>query len=184
MLPPPTADEFGKYADQMAQMRKDRGAIVQVVEKLPEGDREMLPDVVQTVDQLMERAADLARTLNHMEGNVDAAALADLESRIESVKEEATDPENDRRISLMERQRDSLAELVKRRDGVESQFESCVLAVQNMRFDLLRLRSAGVSAVLADLTSATQQARALRIDVEAALGAAGEIREALGGSPN
>jgi serine/threonine-protein kinase len=181
MLSPPTADEFGKYADQMAQMRKDRGAIVQVVEKLPEGDREMLPDVVQTVDQLMERAADLARTLNHMEGNVDAAALADLESRIESVKEEATDPENDRRISLMERQRDSLAELVKRRNGVESQFESCVLAVQNMRFDLLRLRSAGVSAVLADLTSATQQARALRIDVEAAIGAAGEIREALGG---
>ncbi len=183
-LPPPTSDEYGKYTDHMAQMRKDRGAIVQVVEKLPESDREMLPDVVQTVDQLMERAADLARTLNHMEGNVDKAALTDLEARIESLKAEAPDGESDRRISLLERQRDSLAELVKRRDAVESQFESCVLAVQNMRFDLLRLRSAGVSAVLADLTSATQQARALRIDVEAALGAAGEIREALGGSPS
>jgi serine/threonine protein kinase len=183
-LPPPTADEFGKYAEPMAQMRKDRGAIVQVVAKLPEADRDMLPDVVQTVDQLMERAADLARTLNHMEGNVDKSALTELEARIEKLRAEATEPDSDRRISLLEKQRDSLAELVKRRDGVESQFESCVLAVQNMRFDLLRLRSAGVSAVLADLTSATQQARALRIDVEAALGAAGEIREALGGSPN
>jgi serine/threonine protein kinase len=183
-LPPPTADEYGKYTDQMAQMRKDRAAIVQVVEKLPESDRKMLPDVVQTVDQLMERAADLARTLSHMEGNVDSAALTDLEARIASLKSEASDPDSDRRISLLERQRDSLTELVKRREGVESQFESCVLAVQNMRFDLLRLRSAGVSAVLSDLTSATQQARALRIDVEAALGAAGEIREALGGSPN
>jgi hypothetical protein len=37
-----------------------------------------------------------------------------------------------------------------------------------------------VAAVINDLTSATQQAQALRIDVEAAIGAAGEIREALG----
>jgi len=179
-LPEPTADEFGSYAGQMGQMRKDRSAIVQTVQKLPEGDRDMLPDVVQTVDQLMERAADLARTLNQMEGNVDAASIKDLEGRIEALRSEASDPDNDRRIALLERQRDSLSELLNRRDAVESQFESCVLAVQNMRFDLLRLRSAGVSAVLADLTSATQQARALRVDVEAAIGAAGEIREALG----
>jgi serine/threonine protein kinase len=186
-LPPsvsePNTAEYGKYTTQMQQMRKDRTAIVQVVEKLPDAEREMLPDVVQTVDQLMERASDLARTLNHMEGDIDAGALQDLEDRIGSVKQESKGSENDRRIALLERQRDSLAELVKRRSAVESQFESCVLAVQNMRFDLLRLRSAGVAAVINDLTSATQQARALRIDVEAAIGAAGEIREALGHNP-
>ena len=55
-----------------------------------------------------------------------------------------------------------------------------MLAVQNVRFDLLRLRSAGVTAVLDDLTSATQAARVLSDDVEAAIGAAGEIREAAG----
>ena len=69
---------------------------------------------------------------------------------------------------------------MERRGHVETQFESCVLAVQNVRFDLLRLRSAGVAAVLDDLTSATQQARALSVDVEAAISAAGEIRAALG----
>jgi len=143
----------------------------------------MLPDVVRTVDQLMERAADLARTLNQMEGDIDASSLQDLESRIAAVKQESKGGEHDRKIALLERQRDSLAELVKRRGAVESQFESCALAVQNMRFDLLRLRSAGVAAVINDLTSATQQARALRIDVEAAIGAAGEIREALGHNP-
>jgi serine/threonine-protein kinase len=179
-LAAPTAGEFGSYATQMGQMQKDRNAIVQTVQKLPESDRDMLPDVVQTVDHLMERAADLARTLNHMEGSVDAGALKDLDARVESLKQETSSPETDRRIALLERQRESLSELLGRRDGVEAQFESCALAVQNMRFDLLRLRSAGVSAVLSDLTSATQQARALRIDVEAAIGAAGEIREALG----
>jgi hypothetical protein len=179
-VPEPSSGEYGKYAPQMEQMRKDRTAVFQVVEKLPEADRDMLPDVLQTVDQLMERASDLARTLNHMEGDVDSSALQDLGNRIESLKRESEGAENDRRIGLLERQRDSLAELVKRSEAIESQFESCVLAIQNMRFDLLRLRSAGVSAVINDLTSATQQAQALRIDVEAAIGAAGEIREALG----
>ena len=57
--------------------------------------------------------------------------------------------------------------------------ESCVLAVQNVRFDLLRLRSAGVAAVLGDLTNATQQARALSRDVDNVIAAAGEIREVM-----
>jgi serine/threonine protein kinase len=179
-VPEPSSGEYGEYTPQMEQMRKDRTAIFQVVEKLPEADRDMLPDVVKTVDQLTERASDLARTLKHMEGDVDSHALQDLENRIESLKQESEAAENDRRVGLLERQRDSLAELLKRREAVESQFESCVLAIQNMRFDLLRLRSAGVSAVINDLTSATQQAQALRIDVEAAIGAASEIREALG----
>jgi hypothetical protein len=45
-----------------------------------------------------------------------------------------------------------------------------------VRFDLLRMRSAGVSEALSDLTQATQQARALSLDVDAAIGAASEIR--------
>ena len=186
-LPPsisqPTTGEFGKHAAQMAQMRKDREAIVQTVQNLPESERAMLPDVVQTVDALMERAVELGRTLNQMEGSVDTGAVEESEHRIAALEQEAASPEKDRRLDLLRRQRDSLAELVQRRDGIETQFESCGLAVQNMRFDLLRLRSAGVDAVLNDITSATQQARALRIDVEAAIGAAAEIREALGRSP-
>ena len=59
---------------------------------------------------------------------------------------------------LLERQRATIVELRSRRSQVASHLESCVLAMQNMRFDLLRLRSAGVAAVLGDLTQATQQA--------------------------
>jgi serine/threonine-protein kinase len=66
---------------------------------------------------------------------------------------------------------------------IEEQLESCVLAMQTMRFDLLRLKSAGVAAVLSDLTHATQQARALSKDVDHVIEAAGEIREALGEAP-
>ncbi len=171
---------YGKFAGQIRQMEKDRQAILAVVDKMSPTDRAMLPEVVPTVENLVTRAIDLANMLRAMEGNVDAGALQALDDRIATLKAEGADPETDRRMGLLERQRVALEELVKRRDKVEAQFESCVLAVQNVRFDLLRLRSAGLNAVISDLTSATQQARALQVDVEAAIGAAGEIREALG----
>jgi hypothetical protein len=158
-------------------MNRDRGAIRQIVEKLPGSERALLPDVVQTVEGLAQRALDLAHTLSQMEGDVDPDALGRLEARIETLRTEDGD---DRRVELLERQREALRELVERRRALESQFESCVLAVQNVRFDLLRLRSAGVSAVLDDLTSATQAARVLSDDVGAAIAAAGEIKRELG----
>lgn len=185
MLPPaqlaePTSGEFGKLAGQIRQMQRDRAAIVQIVQRLPESERQLLPDVGPTVDSLIARAVELARTLQQMEGNVDEAALARLDQRVRALEGGESDSDADRRLDLLKRQRSVLAELAGRRSRVEAQFESCVLAVQNVRFDLLRLRSAGVAAVLEDLTSATQQARALQIDVEAAIDAAGEIKQALG----
>ena len=66
---------------------------------------------------------------------------------------------------------------------MEEQLESCGLAMQNVRFDLLRLKSAGVAAVLGDLTHATLEARALSRDVDHAIAAADEIRQALGEAP-
>ena len=63
-----------------------------------------------------------------------------------------------------------------RREQVQRHFESCVYAMQNVRYDLLRLKSAGMGAVLGDLTQATQQARALSRDVDGAIAAVSEIR--------
>jgi serine/threonine-protein kinase len=180
-LPEPTTGDFGQLVGQIEQMRKDHSAIVKLIDRLPESERVMLPDVVPTVESLFQRANDLARTLQQMEGQVDQAAVSQLDERITAMEAEEASPEKDRRLDLLRRQRDTLAELSARRGKIEDQFESCVLAIQNVRFDLLRLRSAGVDEVLSDLTSATQAARALKIDVEAAIDAAGEIREALGG---
>ncbi len=92
---------------------------------------------------------------------------------------EPDDPERARRLNLLQRQRQTILDLQGRRLQVASHLESCVLAMQNVRFDLLRLRSAGVAAVLGDLTQATQQAKALSRDVDNAIAAAGEIREAM-----
>ena len=180
---PASPEEFGHQLETVRQARNDREAIMKIMERVPASERKLLPDVSATVDALLKRAEDLARMLHSMSADVDEAALMRLDDRIESVKRHEEGTERERQLSLLERQRSALGDLLTRRRRVEEQIESCVMAMQNVRFDLLRLRSAGVAAVLSDLTNATQQARALSRDVDHAIAAAGEIEDVLREGP-
>src|SRR6184192_1267235 len=179
-LPRATTDEFGGHAEPIQQARSDRKAILRVVDRLPKSERKLLPDVIATADALLNRAEDLARTLHSMSGSVDRGALARLEEKIQATKHQGASTERDRQVGLLERQRQAVADLLTKRQLVADQLESCVLAMQNVRFDLLRLRSAGVAVALDDLTRATQQARALSRDVDHVIAAAGEVKAILG----
>jgi len=179
-LPRATTDEFGGHAEPIQQARSDRKAILRIVDRLPKSERKLLPDVVATADALLNRAEELARTLHAMSGSVDRGALARLEEKIQATKHQGDSTERNRQVGLLERQRQALTDLLTRRQLVADQLESCVLAMQNVRFDLLRLRSAGVAVALDDLTRATQQARALSRDVDHVIAAAGEIKAVLG----
>jgi len=178
-IEPPSAEEYGAHLPAVLQVHSDRLAILKLMSKLPASERNMLPDVQQTADGLYARATDVARTLHAMDTNLDPEGLAQIDERIAGLSREPDDPERARRLSLLQRQRQTIADLRGRRSQVASHLESCVLAMQNVRFDLLRLRSSGVAAVLGDLTQATQQAKALSRDVDNAIAAAGEIREAM-----
>ncbi len=180
-LPAPRADEYGPFLGQVMQAHTDRQAIIKLLEKMSPGERNMLPeDVPGTVESLYQRATDLAKTLYSMDTNMDLQSLERIDQRIEALKREPDDEERGRRMTLLERQKKTIGDLQGRRDLIASQLESCILAMQNVRFDLLRLRSADAAAALGDLTMATQQARALSRDVDNAIVAAAEIREALG----
>lgn len=180
---PASTEEFGHEVETVRQARNDREAIMKIMERVPTSERKLLPDVVVTVDALLKRAEDLARMLHSMSADVDENALSRLEDRIDSVKRHEEGTERERQLGLLERQRQALTDLLTRRRRVEEQIESCVMAMQNVRFDLLRLRSAGVAAVLSDLTNATQQARALSRDVDHAIAAADEIQDVLREGP-
>ena len=179
-LPRATTDEFGRQVEPIQQARGDRKAILRIVDRLPKSERKLLPDVVATADALLGRAEELARTLHAMSGTVDEGALARLEEKIDATKRQGESAERERQVGLLARQRQALTDLLTRRQLVSDQLESCVLAMQNVRFDLLRLRSAGVAVALDDLTRATQQARALSRDVDHAIAAVGEIKAVLG----
>ncbi len=178
-LPAPTAGEFGMQLGVVLQAHGDRQAIYKLLERLTPTEKEMLPEIAQTVDGLYQRTTDLAKTLHAMDSNFDAAGLTQVEERIAAIQREPDDAERARRLGLLEKQRQTINDLKSRRAQVASHLESCVLALQNVRFDLLRLRSAGIDAVMGDLTNATQQAQALSRDVDHAIAAATEVREAM-----
>src|SRR5256885_648755 len=154
--PRPKPDESGGHAEPIQQARSDRKAILRIVDRLPKSERKLLPDVVATADALLNRAEELARTLHAMSGTVDRGALAGLEEKIQATKHqgdpgltrrprEGNNAERDRQVALLERQRQALTDLLTRRQLVADQLESCVLAMHNVRFDLLRIRSATVA---------------------------------------
>jgi hypothetical protein len=87
--------------------------------------------------------------------------------------------ERNRQIAILERQVRTATDLAARREAFVQRFESSELAMRNLRLDLIKLRTGGIGA-LNDVTSATQQARAISRDVENLTAAASEIREAMG----
>jgi hypothetical protein len=178
-LPLPAAKEFGGQWSKMHQAHKDRTAIYSLLDKLSPEDAKMLPDVAQTVDGLYQRASDLGKTLASMEVNLATGEVPRIEQRLQLIQQEPAGEERDRREAMLRRQRDTLTEIQKRYDEMGQHFESCVLAIQTMRSDLLRLRVNGIGAVANELTQATQAAKALSRDVDIAIEAAGEMREAM-----
>jgi hypothetical protein len=179
-LTPPRKSEFGLHYDTVLTVHTDRAAIVALTDKLSPADREALPDVKETADALYEKALELARTLHSMDTNLNREGLARIDERLALLAGEPPSEEQQRRLTLLEQQRKAYQDLIGRRGQVAGRLESISLAMQNMRFDLLRLKSAGVGAVLNDLSQATRAARALSRDVDHAIAAAGEVREALG----
>ena len=139
----------------------------------------MIPDVLPTVVALSERVGSLAQTLHRLDSDVSSASVSSLEQRLAALRAESGDsptPEQERRIALLERQRATIGELVERRHVLAAQLESAMLALQNLRLDLLKLRSSGLDSVMSDLSSATQDARAISRDIGHAVDAVAEVK--------
>ncbi len=180
MLPAPKPDEFGAQYANVLQIHGDRQAILRALDRMDPTERKQLPaEIQETADGLYNKAVDLARTLHSLDSETNVEGVARLDERIAALNKEPDGAERARRLDLLERQRSTYAELLTRRTQVATRLDECVLAMQNMRLDLMRLRSAGIANVLGDLTMATQQAKALSRDVDNAISAAAEIREAL-----
>jgi serine/threonine-protein kinase len=179
VVPAPPEHDFGDQYPQIRQVHGDRAAILKLVERLPPSAREVLKDINETVDGLYKRALDLGRTLHMMDGEMAAGGTTRIDERIAALKAQPADEERDRHISLLERQKSTVAQLESRKGQVARHLDSCVLAMQNLRLDLLKLKSSNVSEVMGDITMATQAARALSRNVDNAIAAAGEVKEAM-----
>jgi serine/threonine protein kinase len=177
---PVTTQEFGRHAAGIEQARSDRAAMLAMLERMSKSERALLPEIAPTIDQLLERATDLARSLAALERDIDDGQVEKIDARLAAFELDPASPDTERRHTLLQQQKQKVEQLVGRRNRLGEQLESCLIHMQNMRFDLLRLRSSGVADALGDLTNATQQARALSRDVDVVISAAKEVRKLTG----
>jgi serine/threonine-protein kinase len=166
----------GPYGDVVRRAAADRALMRDILAALRPIEKEMIPDIVPTLDALTSRVGAVATTLHRLDADVSGASLGSLDERIVSLQTEPATTERERRLSLLQRQRSSLHELLDRRRSLANQLESASLMLQNLKLDLLKLRSSGIGSAIEDQTSATQEARALSREIGHVVQAAEELR--------
>jgi serine/threonine-protein kinase len=166
----------GPHGQAIRRAATDRESIREAVSKLGKADRELIPDVLPTVDGLVERAVSVASALHRIDEDVRPGVLEDLAQRIAALRTQPESRDRDQKLQLLERQHTTLADLQSRRETLVAQLENASLMLQSMRVDLIALRSAGVQAAINDVSGATQEAQAISRDIANVLDAARQVR--------
>lgn len=156
---------------------EDRAEILAIAAHLSPGDRALLPDLDATVDALLGRVANLAQTLHRLDLGIDPRLAGELDARIAALATESESPDDEKRLSLLRRQRSTVEELEQQRGALERQLDSAGLALGNLRLDLIKFRTSGLPSALSDVTSSTQEVQALSRDIDVMLEAAAEVRQ-------
>jgi serine/threonine-protein kinase len=155
---------------------EDAAAILDVARKLPKGERALLGELESNVNALVTRVAQLAQMLHRLDQSIDPKLGAELDARIAAMVAEGAGDDDERRIALLRRQRATVSDLADRRGAIARQLESAGLALGNLRLDMIRFRASGQSS-LSNVSSATQEVRALSQDIDAMLEAVAEVKE-------
>ena len=168
----------GPHGRAIQRAVEARQIVTDILKRMTPKEREMLPrDIENTVSALVERVASLGTTLHRLDADANGGSLGTLDQRIMQLKREPESADRERRLGLLERQRATLHDLLDRRAALLAQMESASLALDTLKLDLVRFRSAGVASALEDVTSATREARAVSRDIEHMLDAQDEMRK-------
>ncbi|HYC52452.1 MAG TPA: protein kinase [Gemmatimonadaceae bacterium] len=168
----------GPHGRAIQRAVEARKIVTDILKRMTPKEREMLPkDLENTVSALVERVASLGTTLHRLDADANGGSLATLDERIAQLKRDPQTTDRERRLGLLERQRATLHDLLDRRAALLSQMESASLALDTLKLDLVRFRSAGVASALEDVSSATREARAVSRDIEHMLDAHDEMRK-------
>lgn len=180
-VPVPTRpSDYGPYADQVRRASRDLEEIARIVTSLPRSDQSLVEGVVPAAEGLFRRAQGLAAALHANEPSPGAADR--IEEEIVALEAQANpldvarSEERVRRLALLKRERRAVADAVRRHDETAAKLESCLIALQNMRIDVLRLRAEGVAGVSQHITLLTERARSLADEVDAVVQVGAEAR--------
>ena len=168
------------YAAKVRDAARHRDDILRLIETLPKREREQVEEVPATADALYRRIELLAGDLTELDRGFASDDGDKVEREIEQL-EAAANPldgrseERIRRLSVLRRKLISLRDLKKRRESQSARFENCVLALENMRYDVLKLKTGGQS--FQQVTQLAERAMVLAQEVDNAVYVAEEMRK-------
>jgi serine/threonine protein kinase len=171
----------GPHAAVTRRAMDDCNEIIRLVESLPKADRARIPDVISTAQTLNNKVLGLAAALEQLDRAAGTASAEKIEKEISLLESQANpldragSEERVRRLAALKRQRRSVADVGRRRGEMNGRLESCSLALQNMRLDVVRLRTGTNAESWQHITSIADQAMALARDVDNAVYVADEM---------
>ncbi len=177
-MPRHTGAPAGPAGDRVRQAMADRDEIVRRVAELPRDQQQQLGDVSRSAMALADKVRELAAASEEASRQDIGTAREQLEREVSALEGAANPLERGsedrvRRLAFLKRQRRALVDAAQRKEALAAKVETCALALQNMRFDLMRL---GASPQMHQhITSLANQAMQLTANVDDALFVADEM---------
>jgi eukaryotic-like serine/threonine-protein kinase len=170
----------GAYADRVRRAETDRNEILRLLDRMPSAERSRIPEVSRSAEALAEKVKFLAVALADLDRGAGAGGneaieseIARLENAANPLDERASD-ERVRRLAYLKRQRRAVADVSSRRDQVAAKLDTCMVALQNIKLDLIRLNAG--SQTPQHITSLAMDALNLADSVDSALYVSDEMR--------
>jgi serine/threonine-protein kinase len=163
----------GKFAQVVADARRDRDDLIRMLGTLSKQDRDLLNDLPATADSLYQRIEQMAGSLSSMDGIESSGSLDEVDEEIATLESQANPLDvagsetRVRRLAQLKRERRALADVDSRSEGLRSKLESCSLALRNMRLDVLRLKSG--PQTYESITLVAEKAASVARDVDNAM---------------
>jgi serine/threonine-protein kinase len=161
------------YSDRVRQAEADRDEILLRLERMPSAERSRIPDVRRSAEALADKVRSLALALSDIDRSAAAGGVDSIEAEISRLEnaanplDESGSDERVRRLAVLKRQRRALADITNRRDAVAAKLETCLVALQNIKLDLIRLNAG--SQTPQHITSLAMDALNLADSVDSAL---------------
>ena len=169
----------GSHAGSVREAKRNRDDILRLLGTLSKRDQDMLSEVPATADALCQRVEALSMHLAELDRNVAPNSATSVEKEIVALEAQANplevraSEERVRRLAYLKRQRRIIADLAGKREQTKEKLENCLLHLQNMRFDVMKLKAGGQT--LQHITQVAEKAMAVARDVDNAVYVADEM---------
>jgi serine/threonine-protein kinase len=163
--PAPFADS--RYGSAIREAEGDHREIHRQLLNMPPDDRDQIPEVATSADQIFRKVQQLALSLTDLDRSSGRDTAESVEKEIDTLESQANpldyraSEERVRRLAMLRRQRRAIAEIARKKKETQEKLDHCRQILRSMRLELVRFRTGGLNAQPAGLTMVTQQAQAV-----------------------